>query len=400
MLGEYKGDKFELSRPERFIYELFQIPDVRSKLLTLIFCLEFPVKLEEALDNTSKVKKGLQELKSDKIKRLMEIALAVGVYINNPRNNIYGFKFSSILKLADVKAKGSKQSLLHFIAKMIENNHPDLLEWTEDLKYVKEAIGAVAASQQDISYMKSGASTMKKELESMGDHPETAKLKAFFNEHVERVTKEIEGLDLEQQRIVEEVSYFGEQSSDIPGFFKIWIEFANAFRSAVKFNKAQAKKEAALKAKEDAKRAKEEEDKVMSKVVTTLRKSQANLQQMYKGDDVKIEGFFSKKGRDSKDSRRDSRRESRKPDDQAVDSLVDDILSNNPAFTSNRPRRSMRDDNGVVKQLAKGLRDSRTFSKIREKRTDDKPEKETRDRSSTKQALQRQISTKLPRYNK
>jgi len=48
-----------LSRPERFVYELFTIPDVRAKLLALIFCNEYPVKILEARENLSKVMKAL-----------------------------------------------------------------------------------------------------------------------------------------------------------------------------------------------------------------------------------------------------------------------------------------------------------------------------------------------------
>jgi len=171
-----------------------------------------------------------------------------------------------------------------------------------------------------------------------------------------------------------------------------------SFASAVKYNKAQAKKEAALKAKEEAKKKKEEEEKMVSKVITTIRKSQANLKAMNTGM-VITDDFLSGKTRTARTTRPErTERDRRERPKKEVTSLVDDILSNNPAF-SNRPRRNMRDQDGQVKQLSKALRNSRTFTKLRENRDAQAADKgQTKEVSqTTKQALQRQLSTKLPR---
>jgi len=180
------------------------------------------------------------------------------------------------------------------------------------------------------------------------------------------------------------------------GFFVQWQKFANAFKASVKYNRAQIKKEQALKSKEDQKKKKEEEDKVMNKVVTTLRKSQANLKQNL-DTNTPIDGFFANRERRNTRGQREDRRTKEKDKDKAIDSLVDDILSNDPAAA--RPRRGGRDETGVVKQLSKGLRDSRTFSKIRENRGKDEVQEDDKEKAHhTKVALQRQISSKLTRY--
>ena len=51
-----------------------------------------------------------------------------------------GFKFSSLMKLVDVKAKAqSGVTLLHTIAAIIEENEPELLTFVEEMDSLKDA---------------------------------------------------------------------------------------------------------------------------------------------------------------------------------------------------------------------------------------------------------------------
>jgi hypothetical protein len=333
-----------------------------------------------------RIKEGMIKLRSEKIRRFLEICLAVGSYLNNQKNLVAGFKFSSLAKLMETRAQGSKMNLLHYIASYVEKKHPDILDWPDDVACLSAVPGAVKAIQQDIGFLKGNSNILSKELGAMTD-PALANLKRFFMETAESVQRDLAKLDQEEKLMADELAFFGETNTgEIPQFFEQWDKLAVGLKSAVKYNHSLAKKEESLRQKEETKKKKEEEEKVMSKVVNTLRKSQANLKQM---KEEKIDGFFSSQSR--------SRRESSKKSggDEAVDSLVDDILSNNPAAT-NRNRRSMREEKGVVKQISKGLRDSRSFSKIRENRGSEK-EEEPKDRDKSKAALQRQISSKLTR---
>jgi len=321
-----------------------------------------------------------------------------------------------LMKLIDVKAPGSKTTLLHYIAELVETKYPHLLEWPEELNLMKQVPGAVQAFQQDIMYIKNNCSILSKEITSIGENADLANLKKFFVNTSDSVTTELAQNESADKLIADDVEFFGESNiQDVPGFFSAWDKFAQSFKAAVKFNHAMAKKEAALKAKEEAKKKKEDEEKVMAKVDTTLRKSRANLKSM---EDTKVDGFFANRGRrnepssssgsrdsggkDSGSSGRRDRRGDEKKDVSSL-SLVDDILSNNPSGGT-RARRNQRDENGVVKQVSKGLRDSKNFSKIRESRASgaanekDQQKDNDKDKSEkTKAALSRQISSKLPR---
>ena len=50
LFDDYKGTPEELTRSERFLYELMTIPNVRTRIATTIFCLEVPDKLLEYAD--------------------------------------------------------------------------------------------------------------------------------------------------------------------------------------------------------------------------------------------------------------------------------------------------------------------------------------------------------------
>lgn len=101
---------------------------------------------------------------SKQMKQLFEIILAVGNYVNSgtARGQAYGFKLDALKKVArsqnpfefellqrsnpflvqlsDTKSTTSGRiSLLHYIAKFIEESHPDLSQWTNELEDVAKA---------------------------------------------------------------------------------------------------------------------------------------------------------------------------------------------------------------------------------------------------------------------
>jgi hypothetical protein len=85
------------------------------------------------------IQKAFKELKSDKILHTLEYCLAVGNYLNNPKQQCLGFRFGALLKLADVKTRDSKITLLHMLARIIQENEPDLLTFVNELEALKTA---------------------------------------------------------------------------------------------------------------------------------------------------------------------------------------------------------------------------------------------------------------------
>merc|ERR1711988_1095562 len=129
----------------------------------------------------------------------------------------------------------------------------------------------------------------------------------------------------------------------------------------------------------------------------TVRMSQANLRALANpatGHAMKIDGFFSGPRGAARQRRRAPSCSSRN-----VDNLVEDILNSNPSVAS-RPRRGMRDDKGMVKQTGREVRSSAIYDKIRasRQRTSKMQPSGSGTTEEARLALQRQVSTKLPRF--
>jgi hypothetical protein len=116
-------DPKQLTKNEHILYELLTIPRIREKLAVLSFDQEATQKIVEVKQDLKVVAMALRELRSEKIRKLMELALAAGNYLNsggkNGRAPATGFKIDSLLKMADVVSPKDKTNLLQFIVKQL-----------------------------------------------------------------------------------------------------------------------------------------------------------------------------------------------------------------------------------------------------------------------------------------
>ena len=335
-----------------------------------MFCLEYKSKLAEYESAVEVTDKAFEQIKSTKVLRTLEYILAVGNYINNPNRKAQGFKFSSLMKLVDVKAKAqSGVTLLHTIAQLIDEKEPELLLFVDEMDALKDAESAINVAQTAILFMKKSAGDLEREVKSL-EAPEDNKMKDFFEATLLDCKKVTAAFDIKVTSYSETVTFFGEQSSnDIAGFFQNWSKFVSSFRAAVKFNIAMAKKQEIEDRKAQEEREKKKEEENVKKFADTLRASRkkgAPLSMLEQGkamDEAAQEEESDAAGGTAKARARRTRARKAKP----TQSLVEDIISDNGEFLEG-PSASMRDDNGVVKQISRGLRSGDTFTRLRGKR--------------------------------
>ena len=78
--------------------------------------------------------------KSDKFVKLLELVLFIGNYLNAGHNKgqSFGFDVDFLPKLRDSKSADNSQTMLHFMANMIENNseYAMIKGFEEDLRYL------------------------------------------------------------------------------------------------------------------------------------------------------------------------------------------------------------------------------------------------------------------------
>jgi len=121
------------------------------------------------------------------------------------------------------------------------------LEWPEDvlnaLKPPAPATGAIQSAQEDLKYLKNEYNILNKEISAIGENKQLLKLKHFLVQNVEIITPELKLLEEVDKSVEDDVAYFGESEIKDPAtFFSKWEKFANAFKAAVKDNRAQPKK--------------------------------------------------------------------------------------------------------------------------------------------------------------
>ena len=77
--------------------------------------------------------------KSEKFKKLLELVLFIGNYMNAGHNKgqSFGFDIFFLPKLRDSKSADNSQTMLHFIAHLIENDseYTMVKGFDEDLRY-------------------------------------------------------------------------------------------------------------------------------------------------------------------------------------------------------------------------------------------------------------------------
>ena len=81
-----------------------------------------------------------RSLKSNtKIKKVLEIILAFGNYMNSSKKGpCYGFKLSSLDSLTISKSGTDKQrNLLHYIVDLVHQKYPELKNFYSEINYVK-----------------------------------------------------------------------------------------------------------------------------------------------------------------------------------------------------------------------------------------------------------------------
>eukprot|EP01100_Stratorugosa_tubuloviscum_P007291 TRINITY_DN304_c0_g3_i3.p1 TRINITY_DN304_c0_g3~~TRINITY_DN304_c0_g3_i3.p1 ORF type:complete len:1454 (+),score=867.69 TRINITY_DN304_c0_g3_i3:46-4407(+) len=383
--------------PEKFMWKLYRVKEAKNKINSIIFISESGPSISTAQNGANLIAKAFEELKSEKILKLMTYALVIGNTMNNARVTVMGFKISSLLKIAEIKSTQNKTNLLHYFINLLEEQDPQLLTWTDEIATIKEMTVAVAQFQAETLKLKAGINTMSQLLTTIKDESESLALQEYISKSKDTINIAYEELLASQKKISDQLASWGEDpNGNLTEYFDNWTKFAAHFVAANKFLKALAKKEAATKEKEERAQKRKNEEQVVSKMVDTMRKSSSKLNKL--SQDTRIDGFL--KGNRSRTSRtnRDSTSASTSTASaDNIDSLVDDILANKPAVGRTREKK----DDGEPKKLSNALRNSQNFAKIRQARENTKTEKTaTVVDDSTKKDLQRQMSGRLSRYAK
>ncbi|KAG5832936.1 hypothetical protein ANANG_G00296490 [Anguilla anguilla] len=184
---------------------------------------------------------------SSKLKKMLEVILAFGNYMNSSkRGAAYGFRLQSLDLLLDTKSTDRKQTLLHFIASIVQEKYPDLRSFHSELHFVDKA-GQVSLDSilQNVRSLEKGMAVAQKEFLVQDDNPV---LKEFIKSSSEMLDSLIKDSKTAQEAYASAVEYFGENPKTTPpsSFFPPFVRFIKAYKQAELENEQRRKQEAEI----------------------------------------------------------------------------------------------------------------------------------------------------------
>uniref|UniRef100_A0A8C9TFJ2 Diaphanous related formin 1 n=1 Tax=Scleropages formosus TaxID=113540 RepID=A0A8C9TFJ2_SCLFO len=274
VLAELKDEYDDLTESEQFGVVISSVKRLKPRLSAILFKLQFEEQINNIKPDVVSVTAACEEMKnSENLAKLLQIILLVGNYMNAGSRNAgaFGFSISYLCKLRDTKSTDQKMTLLHFIADVCQEQHPEVMHFIEELIHVDKASRVSAETlQKNIDQMGKQIKSLEKDIETF---PPPQSENDLF---VEKMTisfhslarEQYEKLDLMHQNMVKQYEDLGKffvfdpKKVSIEEFYSDLSNFRNMFQQAVMENQKRREAEEKIRraklAKEKAEKEKEE----------------------------------------------------------------------------------------------------------------------------------------------
>jgi len=157
----------------------------------MAFEKQFPLSVADIKPSVECLKDACNELKSSKkFFKIMEIILNAGNFLNGGKANgqAFGFKLSTLSKLADTRSVDNKMSLLTYLVIKIQTKFPNLMDFPDDLLFVKKAC-TISQSQLSTDIASLGKS-LKDIDASIKNIPKIEGIKDLFHRNIPKFVRE------------------------------------------------------------------------------------------------------------------------------------------------------------------------------------------------------------------
>ncbi|XP_073686720.1 formin-like protein 1 [Garra rufa] len=233
----------ELSEEDRFIVAFSKIPRLSQRISTLTFMGNFSESIILLKPQLNAIIAASMSIKSSsKLKKILEIILAFGNYMNSgKRGSAYGFRLQSLDLLLDMKSTDRKLTLLHFIVSIIQEKYPQLQNFHTELHCLdKAALVSLDSILADVRSLEKGMEVVRKEYLQQKDNAVLTNFTSNNGSLLDSVVKDSKTSEEVYHSVVE---YFGEDPKSTPPsvFFPVFARFIKAYKLAEQEN-AQRKK--------------------------------------------------------------------------------------------------------------------------------------------------------------
>lgn len=255
LLEEHKHELDRMAKPDRFLYDMSRINHYQQRLQSLYFKKKFAERVADVKPKLKALSLASGEVvQSGTLRQLLEVVLAFGNYMNKgQRGNAFGFKVSSLNKIADTKSSMDKNvSLLHYLITVLEDKYPKVAVFTEELPNVPEAAKiSMTELEKDINYLRSGLKNVETELQFQRCHGDQRAADRFVPVVSQFLTmasfsfSEVEDALSEARDLFSKaLKHFGEDPVQLrpDEFFGVFDTFLTAFLEARQDNETLARR--------------------------------------------------------------------------------------------------------------------------------------------------------------
>ncbi|ELV10103.1 Formin-like protein 3 [Tupaia chinensis] len=231
----------ELSEEDRFMLRFSRIPRLPERMATLTFLGNFPDTAQLLMPQLNAIIAASMSIKSsDKLRQILEIVLAFGNYMNSSkRGAAYGFRLQSLDVLLEMKSTDRKQTLLHYLVKVIAEKYPQLTGFHSELHFLDKA-GSVSLDSVlgDVRSLQRGLELTQREFVRQDD---CLVLKEFLRANSPTMDKLLADSKTAQEAYESVVEYFGEnpKTTSPSLFFSLFSRFVKAYKSPPKARRQQ-----------------------------------------------------------------------------------------------------------------------------------------------------------------
>uniref|UniRef100_A0A9J8A3D0 Formin-like protein 1 n=1 Tax=Cyprinus carpio carpio TaxID=630221 RepID=A0A9J8A3D0_CYPCA len=234
----------ELSEEDRFMVAFSKIQHLPQRISTLTFMGNFSESIQLLRPQLNAIIAGSMSIKSSsKLKKILEIILAFGNYMNSEkRGSAYGFRLQSLDLLLDMKSTDRKLTLLHFIVSIIQEKYPQLQNFHTELHCLdKAALVSLDSILADVRSLEKGMDVVRKEFLQQKDSAVLTNFMSNNGSLLDSVVKDSKTAEEVYHSVVE---YFGENLKSTPPsvFFPVFARFIKAYKLAEQENEQRKKK--------------------------------------------------------------------------------------------------------------------------------------------------------------
>jgi len=239
VVRSYEGDVSQLANVESFFLTLSNIPRLTNRIQLWLFKQQFRSACVDIEYNVKQIEQAGRGLKNGThLKRVMEIVLAIGNYLNGGTRNggAYGFKLNTLEKLQNTKSTDNKITLLHFLVEVIQTKYP------KNAKFIEEVTPCEGASVIDLTFLEGEVRKIGNNIKMLQTHLDAIpddkndRFKPVMSEFIKDAHTKFEDLEKRMQDaigVVKEIAEgYGEKKMTSEDLIKTFAKFSKNYKKA------------------------------------------------------------------------------------------------------------------------------------------------------------------------